>query len=149
MTIEPAIQRLTYLLNIVPSKLEAIPEKEFSAVSGNGKWSKKQVLGHLIDSAANNHQRFVRVQFEDMPAIVYQQDDWNTCNYYAQVHQQHLIELWQVYNRHLCHILTHIPADKLGRKCVTNEPKPVTLAWLANDYVAHMEHHLHQLVEYW
>lgn len=148
MNIQSAANRLSYLLDTLPPRMLQIPGDEFSTSLSPGKWSKKQILGHLIDSAANNHQRFVRVQFENDPHIVYDADLWNEHNYHAMMSQQHLIELWTVLNRHLYQLVQHIPEEKLSRTCITNEPRPVTLEWLINDYVVHMEHHLKQIVNY-
>lgn len=149
MSVDSARQRLSYLLRVIPPRLKEIHPAAFAQPMAPGKWSRKQVLGHLIDSAANNHQRFVRVQFEETPNILYDQNLWNACNHYQEMAPEHLVELWAVYNRHLARLMELIPEDKLQRTCRTNEPQPVTLAWLINDYVAHMEHHLHQLVEYY
>jgi len=146
---DTAVQRFEYLLNIMPSKLSALQEEDFSLKPSPEKWSKKEILGHLIDSAANNHQRFIRVQFEEEPAIRYNQNQWNALSHYNQKNTEELIRFWTSYNRHLIHIIQHIPEKNLERKCDTGEPSgPVTLQWLINDYVQHMEHHLHQMVEY-
>ena len=78
--IENIVDRLQYLCDAIPSLIKQIPEQEFSHKSAPGKWSKKEILGHLIDSATNNHQRFVRAQFEDTPFIIYDQDNWNAAS---------------------------------------------------------------------
>ncbi|XZF12787.1 DinB family protein [Chitinophagaceae bacterium MMS25-I14] len=141
------LQRLQYLIEIIPGKLLSIPEEEFAQKPVPEKWSKKEILGHLIDSAANNHQRFVRTQFEDIPAISYDQNGWNHYSYYNQMDQRQLVQFWEIYNRHLLTLASHIPAEFLERKCRTNAGE-VTLQWLVEDYVVHMEHHLKQLTEY-
>lgn len=112
------------------------------------KWSKKEILGHLIDSATNNHHRFIRAQFEDKPHIAYQADAWVSANHYQDLPTQHLISLWQVYNLHIAKVIEQIPAELMLRECHTGDAKPHTLKWLFDDYVVHLEHHLHQLVEY-
>jgi len=72
----------------------------------DGKWSRKEILGHLIDSAANNHQRFVRMQHEEALVLPgYRQDDWVRTQNYAAREWRDLVELWMAYNRHLAHIL--------------------------------------------
>lgn len=68
-----SVQRLQYLIDIIPEKLAGINEREFGLKPAVTKWSKKEMLGHLIDSATNNHQRFIRVQYENAPVIVYDQ----------------------------------------------------------------------------
>ncbi len=143
-----ATERLQYLCDTIPALISHISEQEFSHKLSANKWSKKQILGHLIDSAANNHQRFVRVQFEETPFIVYDQDNWNACSRYQDMEPAHVIAFWEAYNRHLLEVLKRIPAESLSRTCKTNEAEPVTLLWLVEDYVKHLEYHLRQIVEY-
>lgn len=76
--ITQSIERLDYLLAIVPARLHAIGADEMSRVPAPGKWSKKEIIGHLIDSAANNHQRFIRTQYQLLPDISYAQNEWVT-----------------------------------------------------------------------
>jgi hypothetical protein len=142
------IERLSYLLDNIPALLANVPGDEFSHKPSETKWSKKEILGHLIDSAANNHQRFVRVQFQDLPHIIYQQDDWVRCSFHQQLAQTDVIKYWEIQNRHILFIISHMPAERLLRKCMTNETEPVTLQWLIEDYVVHMEHHLQQIISY-
>ncbi|HEU4633257.1 MAG TPA: DinB family protein [Flavisolibacter sp.] len=143
-----SLQRLDYLCNNIPPLLHHLPEEEFSFQPAPEKWSKKQILGHLIDSAANNHQRFIRVQYEEMPTLFYDQNKWNALSHYNQKSTAELIEFWTLYNKHLVHIIQNMAAENLERKCKTGEREPVTLRWLIDDYVKHLEHHLHQLVDY-
>jgi hypothetical protein len=145
---QASLQRLQYLCNIVPPLLHSIDEKDFSFKPRPEKWSKKQILGHLIDSAANNHQRFIRVQYEERPRILYDQNKWNALSHYNQKNSEELIRFWTLYNRHLAHIIQNIPPEHQERKCDSGEAEPVTLGWLIDDYVKHLEHHLHQIVEY-
>jgi hypothetical protein len=146
--VEIAIERLRYLCDTIPALLQQIPDTDFSRKPAPGKWSKKEILGHLIDSAANNHQRFVRGQFEDVPFIIYDQDNWNNTSRYGNMSGEHVVDTWEAFNRHIIEIIKRIPRDSLQRLCKTNEPQPVTLQWLIEDYVKHMEHHLRQIVEY-
>jgi DinB superfamily len=146
--VHKSIKRLQYLCEIIPSLLTAIPEKDFSFKLSETKWSKKEILGHLIDSATNNHQRFVRIQFEDVPKITYNQDNWNDHSYHNQMDSGHLIKFWELYNRHLIELIKLIPEENLLRKSMTDDGKIVTLEWLIEDYVHHLEHHLKQIVNY-
>lgn len=145
MPIEQTKQRLAYLLDKIPIKFGAIDDNEFYYKPAENKWSKLEILGHLIDSAANNWQRFVRIQFEDDLFLVYDQDNWNIYSYYQQAAREDILKLWVTLNRHLLFIMNNIPEDKLGRTGRSNEPEPVTLEFLIDDYVAHMEHHLKQI----
>ncbi|WP_257669810.1 DinB family protein [Parapedobacter tibetensis] len=144
--INDAINRLEYLCDIIPQLLHEISEEEFSTKPSPEKWSKKEILGHLIDSATNNHQRFVRVQFEDCPSIWYDQDNWVAYSRHQQVPKEQLIAFWASYNRYLAILLSHIPNENLQCTCRMRDGGVVTLNFLIDDYVAHLEHHLGQMV---
>jgi hypothetical protein len=146
--IDIAIKRLTCLCDIIPPLLTAIGEPAFSLKPAPNKWSKKEIIGHLIDSATNNHQRFVRAQFEAMPLIAYDQDKWNAFSFYQQIDGAQLINFWTAYNRQLVALVQHIPAENLQRACKTSDTRTHTLEFLFNDYVEHLEHHLRQVVTY-
>lgn len=144
---EIVTKRLTYLCDTIPPLLTAIDEELFSTKTSPGKWSKKEIMGHLIDSATNNHQRFVRTQFENKPAIVYDQNKWNAFNFYQQISGQQIISFWTIYNRQLIELIRHIPKANLQLECRVGE-KLLTLDFLITDYVEHLEHHLKQVVIY-
>jgi hypothetical protein len=146
--LEQTINRLRYLCGIIPDLLTTIPEEDFSFKPSETKWSKKQILGHLIDSATNNHQRFVKVQFENTPFITYDQDGWNDNSYHNNMDSKHLIKFWELYNKHLIELIRLIPEEKLTRECNIGKERNVTLQWLIDDYLRHLEHHLKQLVNY-
>jgi DinB superfamily len=140
------VERLRALLEQIPARLEALTDTE--AAAAPGKWSKKQVLGHLIDSASNNHQRFVRAQLATpLKSPAYAQNDWVATQAYASETWSDLVRLWTSYNLHLLHVISNIPEEKSGHLCRIGEGKPVTLSFLAEDYVAHMEHHLAQILD--
>jgi hypothetical protein len=143
-----AINRLEFLFSKVPEKLKSFSEEEFSYKPAPAKWSKKEVIGHLTDSAANNIQRFVRMQYENIPFIIYDQNEWVNLQYYKNKNSSEVIQLWELLNRHIVHILKNVPEKNYLLLCKTNEPEPVTLLWLAEDYVTHLEHHLKQIVVY-
>ena len=140
------IEKLQRLCAIVPHLLRQIPEVNLSSRPAPAKWSKKEILGHLIDSATSNHQRFIRAQFEDVPVISYDQNKWNECSYYNEIDSHQLIDFWTTYNLHLAALVSVIPADKLKRLCNTGGIENVTLEWLFNDYVSHLVHHLYQIL---
>ena len=146
--IETSIKRLNFLCSAIPPILKEIDEQTFSFKSSSDKWSKKEIIGHLIDSATNNHQRFVRGQFEDCPTIFYDQNKWNEYSFYQQVNGQQIIDFWTTYNKQLLEIIKHISSKDLQRTCKTNTSNEYTLNFLINDYVEHLEHHLKQIINY-
>jgi len=126
--------------------LKALTEEEVAAQRGQ-KWSRKEILGHLIDSAANNHQRFVRAQMTDRLVLPgYEQDVWVTLQQYKSRAWQDLLALWEQYNRHLAHVMDVIPHGRLGTPCVIGNQEAVTLEFIMNDYVRHLRHHLDQIL---
>lgn len=137
------------ILNIVQrerGRLLAMKEKDVVGKSSPDKWSKKQILGHLIDSASNNHQRFVRGQFTDTLVFPgYTQREWVESQNYTGENWQQLVELWSAYNLHLAHVIAHIPTGKLSVHCKIGEDNPMTLEAVIADYIRHLEHHLSQL----
>ena len=124
-------------------KLNSI--KDWDYRTAPGKWSKKQILGHLIDSAANNHQRFVRIQYEDTPLITYDQNKWVEVQKYNDAPVELLINLWISYNKHLAFVISQLSAEALSRKCNIGKEEPVTLEFIATDYLRHLKHHFEQV----
>ena len=127
-------------------RLRALPDVRAASSPPPAKWSPKQVLGHLIDSASNNHQRFVRVQLVDglaMPS--YEQEQWIQSQHYQDESWKELVELWRSYNLHLAHIIMNIPDDRLHHRVKVGNGDPVTLRFIVDDYVTHLKHHLKQL----
>jgi hypothetical protein len=140
-------KRLQELIHQIPRRLREISESEAEKRPEPGKWSKKEILGHLIDSAANNHQRFVRAQLiESLAFPAYAQTSWVEVQGYQRALWPALIELWASFNAHLVHVLSRVPEEKWNNRCAIGDGQPVTLSFLAEDYVAHLEHHLVQLV---
>ena len=121
-----------------------------------GGWSAKEVLGHLIDSAAVNHQRFVRAQWQDLVFAAYAQDDWVEAQKYQEAPWIELVALWREYNRHLARVMAAIPVEvrlkehrihNLHEIAMSPAPadQPASLEYLMRDYVGHLQHHLKQI----
>lgn len=126
--------------------LRALAPERVAHRPAAGRWSPAEILGHLVDSAANNHQRFVRGQQPD-PLMLppYEQDHWVRVQGYPAVPWEELIELWRLYNRHLARVVRGIPPGLMGREVRIGSSPPVTLGYLVEDYVAHLKHHLRQI----
>ena len=108
-------------------------------------WSKKEILGHMVDSAQTNIRRLVVTQYEESPAIVYNQDKWVAISNYQSYDTTDLVNLWQLLNKHFAVIIKNTPAEMLQRKCQTESLH--TLEWIAQDYIKHLRHHLHQVLD--
>lgn len=127
-------------------RLRSFSEGETEVAVLSGGWSRKQVLGHLIDSASNNHQRFVRAGLQaslDFPG--YDQEGCVRVQAPQEAEWGLLVSLWASYNRYLAHVIGHIPASRLDTPCRIGSGEPVTLGFVATDYVRHLLHHLHQI----
>ena len=140
------------------ARLLSLTEAESRVPLAGDKWSAKETLGHLIDSASNNHQRFVRAQLGE--ALVfpgYAQDEWVRAQAYDEAAWAHLVNLWKFYNLHLAHVCRHAPErerlrerrehnlHEIGWAEVSRE-EPATLEHLMRDYVGHLKHHLRQIL---
>jgi hypothetical protein len=137
------------LLRVVNSEeeiLRRVGEDEASRRILAGGWSRKQVMGHLIDSASNNHQRFVRASLQDsLEFPTYDQNGWARAQAADEAEWSLLVALWANYNRYLAHVIARLPPGKLAVPIRIGQSEPVTLKFLAEDYLHHMVHHLGQI----
>jgi hypothetical protein len=138
-------------------KLQSIPQDAARKPVAPGKWSPQEIIGHLVDSASNNHGRFVRAQLtDDLVFPGYEQDEWVRLQAYSTSDWPQLIALWGSYNSHIAHLVENIPQEiatksrarhnlnEIAWKTVPTD-KPATLEYFVRDYVAHMKHHLAQI----
>jgi hypothetical protein len=139
------MSQLSSVVALALPHLSALSEQAAAQKPAPDKWSKKEILGHLIDSAANNHQRFVRLQLEQEIGLPgYEQDGWVRVNKYQDTPWTGLIALWTAYNRHLATVIESLDPAALGH--VWHSPDgDVTLEFIATDYVRHLKHHLLQI----
>lgn len=131
------------LKNIIDESLEMF--KNISVADWNdkpfeNKWSKKEILGHLIDSSITNIRRFVVTQYKENENIVYEQDFWVKAQNYQNVEISEVVSLWKFLNYQIVILVENIPDDKLENICLTSDE--VTLKFLIEDYIRHMNHHL-------
>lgn len=118
-----------------------------TAPPGENKWAKKEILGHLLDSASNNHQRFVRAaQQGSLTFPGYDQNFLVDLQRFADVDWNFLVDFWAAYNRFLAHVINSLPEESAPVICNIDDNEPATLEWIANDYVAHLKHHLNQIL---
>jgi hypothetical protein len=140
-------RRLESVVKSAYSRLAQLAEDDVRAAPAGMNWTRKQILGHLIDSASNNHQRFVRSQLEaDITFPPYEQDGWIAAQRYDDRPWGELLLLWRSYNLHLVHLISVVPDAKLQNRCVVRADEPDTLGHHMTDYVRHLEHHLGQIL---
>jgi len=140
--------RLVSVLEPVSERLFAIPEAEADRRPEPDRWSKKEILGHLIDSASNNHHRIVRALLEPGVAFPgYEQDGWIRTQAYRSESWSDLVNLWLALNRHLAHIIRAIPEPALAHECVVGSKPSIPLTSLIEGYLDHLQHHLQQVLD--
>jgi hypothetical protein len=130
------------------NSLKQVTEAQAETRPADGKWSKKEELGHLIDSAVNNHVRFVRATLEErFIGPTYDQNGWVRVHGYQELPWRLVIDLWQLNNTALVTLIARIPEDQLETPCVIGDGDAVTLEFLIEDYIAHMQHHLDHILQ--
>ena len=141
-----AIATLHDLLELVPDRLAKMSVGSIESKPTSTNWSPKEELGHLLDSAANNHQRIVRAQFEDNLAMPgYEQNRWVTVHAYQRRDWKELIELWRALNLQLLAAAEAVPDSAWLRTLTVAGSEPLTLQFVFEDYLAHMLHHLRHI----
>src|SRR5271170_617313 len=142
----PPLTSLRQLLEVVPARLAKLSKEKVESKPTSASWSAKEELGHLLDSAANNHQRIVRAQLQDNPAMPgYEQNRWVAIHAYHSRNWKDLIEVWQALNRQLLAAAEAIPDEAWSRTLTVAGSEPLTLQFVFDDYVAHMLHHLRHI----
>lgn len=149
VNIPEAMQRLKEHIHQLPGLFAQFNDEELLRKPAPGKWSKKEILGHLIDSAINNLKRFTEIQFLPQPyeIISYRQNELVIVNDYQNLPITHLLQLWQSLNMQIVYVVQNIPPGKLEYNVDPqyDNKETKTLGWIIVDYVAHMEHHFRQV----
>jgi DinB superfamily len=150
LTLDSAIRELETAVRQFPTRDLEI---QASASRGEGKWTRQQLLGHLIDSALNNIQRFVRAQIPShleggklvLPG--YAQNDWIAVNAYDARDWSDLAQLWKALNLQIAHVMRHASPSSLQTSCIIGGGEAMPLEAVMIDYVGHLKHHLEQIEE--
>ena len=145
------IEAFDLLLNKLAVVCSPNSIKDFENKSAENKWSKKEILGHLIDSAINNIQRFTEIQFAEKPYKIrpYDQNELVKFNNYQNTNDQDLYDLWLQLNTHILHIIRNQTTETLRYQIILTTGEVATLEFLIQDYFDHFYHHLHQINSEW
>jgi hypothetical protein len=158
-SIDLFLQDFRQTVDSAAQRLSLISEEKSQVPRGDGQWSPKEIIGHLIDSAANNHSRFVRAQFSnELIFPEYNGDEWVAAQRYAEEPWDQLVNLWKLYNLHMAHLMASVTEatremprtkhnlDRIAFKTVGTD-QSVTLDYFMRDYVDHLRHHLDQVFD--
>jgi hypothetical protein len=141
-------RQIRSLISKVEPQLSCMNHDEMGFKPDPHEWSKKEILGHLIDSAANNHQRFVRAVNKVAARFpTYDQDEWVRIQRHNEAPWPSLFALWSAYNLHLSRVIECIPEDAESFPCNIRKEEPVTLKFVVKDYLRHLRHHLKDILE--
>jgi DinB superfamily len=135
----PAINGFLQLIHNKPIDWDSKPAP--------GKWSNKEIIGHLCDSAMINLQRFVRCTYEENFKLIYEQDEWVAAQHYQDMNTDDLLEFWRLLNLQIVRVLNSYPENRWQAQCDSSKKEVGlhTVEWLAADYVVHLQHHLNQI----
>lgn len=143
-------EKLRTVVETELDEMDSIEEEAAGALPERpGAWSKKQELGHLIDSATNNHVRFVLAGLStgEFRGPLYAQDAWVDIHGYQELPWEDLVTFWCSYNLLMEHMIGRLSEDKMDVRCLIGDNQPVTLGWLIEDYIVHMQHHLDHILD--
>jgi phage gpG-like protein len=143
------IKQLKKTIHESEAKFELISEAQWSEKPSASKWSKKEILGHLIDSASNNLRRFIVTQYQQNDRIVYHQDEWVAYQDYQGMNTKDIVVLWKALNLQIARVVERIPSEKLQNTCNAgkNDVQLYSIQFFFEDYLPHLDHHLNQIFE--
>ncbi|MEK4443414.1 MULTISPECIES: DinB family protein [Niallia] len=145
---QKVMEGINYWIKRLPEEFNSMSENSSSHRPLPNKWSKKEILGHLCDSAINNIERFIKIQYEEPVYAIqsYGQNHWVKMQNYQDRPLDEMINLFQTLNKQIIHIVKNIPVEKLSNLCDIGNNQHKTLEWLIQDYHEHMEHHIHSQI---
>jgi hypothetical protein len=151
------IEEFREYIIIKAGELAKIDSQSAANKPSPGKWSAKEIMGHLIDSASNNHKRFVEAALkDDLIFSGYQQDGWVSIQNYQTSSWMNLVELWKLFNLHIAYLMMNIPGEIKRRETTKHnlyntawqpvpEGEPASLDYFMRDYIGHLKHHINQI----
>ncbi|MNO98356.1 putative metal-dependent hydrolase YfiT [compost metagenome] len=146
--IQNVMDQLNKWLIKLPQEFNLMSEAEVSERPQPHKWSRKEILGHLCDSAINNLERFIKIQYEEQPYVLqkYNQEKWVDLQDYQNTSIEEIVLLWSSLNKRIVKVIATIPNDKLSYLCDLGNHQLMTFEWLIQDYLEHMEHHIQKQI---
>ncbi|MDR2040228.1 MAG: DinB family protein [Bacteroidales bacterium] len=133
------------VINEWEQKLLLLPEKGITEKRNHQNRTIKQLLGHLIDSASNNHQRIIRLQYNDhliFPDYTQDNDRWIAIQDYQHADWENLVQLWKYFNLHIIHLIETVDQSKLNNYWTDFEGRKVTLEEMIKGYSSHLNLHM-------
>ncbi|MCA1026069.1 DinB family protein [Cytobacillus kochii] len=141
---QKVVEGINHWIKTLPDEYNSMSELEISNRPLPNKWSKKEILGHLCDSAINNIERFIKIQYEEQMYVIqsYNQDHWVKVQNYQDRPLGEIVNLFQTLNKQILTIVKNVPSESLSKLCDIGNNQHKTLEWLIQDYLSHMEHHI-------
>lgn len=145
---EDVINGINHWIQTLPKVYNSMSETEISNRPLQNKWSKKEILGHLCDSAINNINSFVKVQYEEQPFVIqsYSQNQWVILQKYQERPLDEILNLFLSLNKQIINTISNISKERLSNLCDIGDNQQKTLEWLVKDYLKHMEHHINNQI---
>lgn len=145
---QETVSRLNELLVEGKKYINKTSNEELEKKPAINKWSKKEILGHLIDSGINNLQRFTEIQFQKSPYKLrdYHQSNLVKSNFYQESEIEEILQFWLSINKRILFVISNLPTELYQNKIVLSSKEEITLLFLIEDYVVHLEYHLNQIV---
>lgn len=142
------ISKLNKHLFTVENYISSTSLKELESKPSQNKWSKKEILGHLIDSGINNLQRFTEIQFLESPYELrnYHQSNLVKSNFYQEAQIEEILQFWLSINRRIIFVISNISKDLYQKKIILPSKEIINLSFLIDDYEVHLEYHINQII---